>query len=46
MQVERAKQAAAVAREAAAAKEQQVKELAKEGARVDKDRWDTCLVVS
>lgn len=46
MQVERAKQAATIAREAAAAKEQQVKELAKDGARVDKDRWGTRLVAA
>lgn len=37
-QVERHKQAAAAAREAAVAKEQQVKDLAKEGAKADKDR--------
>jgi hypothetical protein len=37
-QVERHKQAAAAAREAAVSKEQQVKELAKEGAKADKDR--------
>lgn len=44
LQVERHRQAAAAAREAAVAREQQVKELSKEGAKADKDRCDahTC----
>lgn len=37
-QVERHRQAAAAAREAVAAKEQQIKELSKDGAKADKDR--------
>jgi hypothetical protein len=46
VQVERHRQAAAAARETALAKEQQVKDLAKEGARADKDRWGSSAALS